>query len=61
MFEINYSTYQRLKSLKDMANRLIQLRKDLRQVLEELVAPGTWNHITDQRGMFIFLSLTGNH
>lgn len=44
-----------------MVCRLIQLRKDLRKVLEELVVPGTWNHITDQNGMFIFLSLTGNN
>ena len=34
------------------------MRKALRAKLEELGTPGTWNHITDQIGMFSFTGLT---
>lgn len=34
------------------------MRKGLRSRLEELKTPGTWNHITDQIGMFSFTGLT---
>lgn len=42
-----------------MANRVKDIRLSLRKALEEIGAPGTWNHVTDQRGMFVFLNLTG--
>lgn len=34
------------------------MRALLRQHLEELKAPGTWNHITDQIGMFSYTGLS---
>ena len=34
------------------------MRKALRGKLEELGTPGSWNHITDQIGMFSFTGLT---
>lgn len=43
--------------LKAVAERIIQMRKTLRSKLEELKAPGTWNHITDQIGMFSYTGL----
>lgn len=46
------------ENLKTMSGRIIQMRKDLKSKLEELGTPGTWNHITDQIGMFSFTGLT---
>ena len=37
-------------NLKDMSGRIMEMRKRLRQELERLETPGTWNHITDQIG-----------
>jgi aspartate aminotransferase len=34
------------------------IRGSYRSKLEELGTPGTWNHITDQIGMFSFTGLT---
>jgi aspartate aminotransferase len=34
------------------------MRKALRSKLEEMGTPGTWNHITEQIGMFSFTGLT---
>jgi aspartate aminotransferase len=34
------------------------MRKLLRDELENIKAPGTWNHITDHIGMFSFTGLT---
>jgi len=34
------------------------MRKALRSELERLGTPGTWNHITDQIGMFSYTGLT---
>ncbi len=31
-----------------MADRIISMRTLLRQSLEDLKTPGTWNHVTDQ-------------
>jgi len=42
-----------------MAARMVELRKAFRKALEEEVTFRKWNHITDQKGMFIFLNLTG--
>ncbi|XP_001943882.1 aspartate aminotransferase, cytoplasmic [Acyrthosiphon pisum] len=49
-----------LSSFKAMAARMIELRKDFRKALEEEGAFRKWNHITDQKGMFILLHLTDN-
>jgi aspartate aminotransferase, cytoplasmic len=46
------------KNLETMSGRIISMRKALRSKLEELGTPGTWNHITDQIGMFSFTGLT---
>ena len=44
-------------NLRTMSGRIIDMRKALRAKLEELGTPGTWNHITDQIGMFSFTGL----
>lgn len=49
------------ENLKTMSGRIIDMRKALRSKLEELGTPGTWNHITDQIGMFSFTGLTETH
>ena len=41
-----------------MAERIIGMRSGLRDRLEKLGTPGTWNHITDQIGMFSFTGLS---
>lgn len=43
--------------MKTMAERIISMRFGLRNRLEKLGTPGTWNHITDQIGMFSFTGL----
>lgn len=45
------------ENLKYMSSRIIEMRKALRHHLEQLQTPGTWNHITDQIGMFSFTGL----
>lgn len=42
-----------------MSDRIRDIRTTFRKSLEEIGAPGIWNHITDQTGLFIFLNLTG--
>lgn len=44
--------------LKAMADRINEVRSLLRGGLEAKKTPGTWNHITDQIGMFSFTGLT---
>lgn len=44
-------------NLRTMSGRIIEMRKQLRQKLEDMSTPGTWNHITDQIGMFSFTGL----
>lgn len=46
------------EELKGMAGRIMLMRNELRSELERVGAPGTWNHITDQIGMFSFTGLT---
>jgi len=46
------------KDLVTMSSRIIKMRNALRAKLEKLGTPGTWNHITDQTGMFSFTGLT---
>jgi len=45
------------ENLRTMSGRIITMRQALRAKLEELGTPGTWNHITDQIGMFSFTGL----
>jgi len=44
--------------LTGMADRILEVRSLLRGGLEKKGTPGTWNHITDQIGMFSFTGLT---
>ena len=44
--------------LKGMADRIISMRHKLKEELIAVGAPGTWDHITDQIGMFSFTGLT---
>jgi aspartate aminotransferase len=46
------------ENLRTMSGRIISMRDVLRAKLEELETPGTWNHITDQIGMFSFTGLS---
>ncbi|KAG0326193.1 Aspartate aminotransferase, cytoplasmic [Podila humilis] len=45
------------ENLSTMANRIIDMRHALVDELVRLGTPGTWNHITDQIGMFSFTGL----
>lgn len=49
---------QWLGELKFMSDRILQMRDLLRKALEAKGTPGTWNHITDQIGMFSYTGLT---
>ncbi|CAD7955221.1 unnamed protein product [Amoebophrya sp. A25] len=44
--------------LKEMADRIHEVRSMLRGLLEQKGTPGKWNHITEQIGMFSFTGLT---
>lgn len=46
------------KELSGMADRILEVRALLRKGLEDKGTPGTWNHITDQIGMFSFTGLS---
>ncbi|EUC44005.1 hypothetical protein COCMIDRAFT_99368 [Bipolaris oryzae ATCC 44560] len=46
------------QNLRTMSGRIKEMRKELRSKLEQMGTPGTWNHITDQIGMFSFTGLT---
>jgi aspartate aminotransferase len=48
-------------NLRVMSGRIQDMRAVLRSKLEELGTPGTWNHITDQIGMFSFTGLSEKH
>ncbi|KAI4662590.1 uncharacterized protein J4E79_004881 [Alternaria viburni] len=45
-------------NLRTMSGRIKEMRKALRSKLENMGTPGTWNHITEQIGMFSFTGLT---
>lgn len=49
---------QWLGELVAVTDRITRMRKLLRENLEKIGAPGTWNHVTDQIGMFSFTGLT---
>jgi len=44
--------------LKGMADRIMSMRNQLKQELISLNTPGSWEHITNQIGMFSFTGLT---
>lgn len=46
------------QELKEVAGRILQMRALLRKKLEEMKVKGTWNHITDQIGMFSYTGLS---
>lgn len=48
------------QAIVEMSTRIDTMRKALRKHLEELKTPGTWNHITDQIGMFSYTGLNAN-
>jgi len=54
--EENFQAWQ--TELTAMSNRILEVRDLLRKGLEEKGTPGTWNHITDQIGMFSYTGLT---
>jgi aspartate aminotransferase len=45
------------QELADVSKRIIEVRHLLRKNLEDLKTPGTWEHITDQIGMFSYTGL----
>jgi len=49
---------QWLKEVKGMADRIIGMRADLKQKLQDLGSKRNWDHITSQIGMFAFLGIT---
>lgn len=46
------------QDLVTMSSRIIKMRNELKSRLEQLGTPGTWDHITNQTGMFSFTGLT---
>jgi len=44
--------------LKMVADRINKMRTVLRNELERIGTRGTWNHITDQIGMFSYTGMT---
>jgi len=49
---------QWFESIKTMASRIKDMRHALRSNLEQLGTPGTWEHVTQQIGMFSYTGLT---
>eukprot|EP00746_Dinoflagellata_sp_MGD_P138479 gnl/MRDRNA2_/MRDRNA2_72130_c0_seq2.p1 gnl/MRDRNA2_/MRDRNA2_72130_c0~~gnl/MRDRNA2_/MRDRNA2_72130_c0_seq2.p1 ORF type:complete len:431 (+),score=76.86 gnl/MRDRNA2_/MRDRNA2_72130_c0_seq2:78-1370(+) len=49
---------QWLGELTLMSNRITDMRQALRSAIEKRGTPGTWNHVTDQIGMFTYTGLT---
>jgi len=49
---------QWMGELKMMSQRIDKMRGLLRSAIEKLGTPGTWNHITDQIGMFSYTGLS---
>ena len=44
-------------NLRTMSGRIMEMRKTLKSNLDKLDTPGTWDHITEQIGMFSFTGL----
>ncbi|KAJ0005178.1 hypothetical protein NQD34_011392 [Periophthalmus magnuspinnatus] len=51
------SALPRMDNVKTMADRVLLMRSQLKAKLQALGTPGTWEHITDQIGMFSFTGL----
>ncbi|CAJ0571435.1 unnamed protein product, partial [Mesorhabditis spiculigera] len=47
-------------AIKTMSSRIREMRAALREHLEKLGTPGTWDHITQQIGMFSYTGLTAD-
>lgn len=47
----------RKENVKTMADRVLLMRAQLKAKLQALRTPGTWDHITEQIGMFSFTGL----
>ena len=47
-----------LQEIKEVSERIISVRKSLRDELERLKVAGDWSHITNQIGMFSYTGLT---
>jgi len=41
-----------------MVNRVLDMRQGLKECLERLGTPGTWDHIVTQIGMFSYTGLS---
>jgi len=52
----NYAAWK--IEVREVAERIITMRKALKDELVRLNTPGTWNHIVDQIGMFSYTGLT---
>jgi aspartate/tyrosine/aromatic aminotransferase len=48
---------QWLSELTLMSQRIVDMRNALRGAIEAKGTPGTWNHVTDQIGMFTYTGL----
>ncbi|KAK2877790.1 hypothetical protein FQN49_001188 [Arthroderma sp. PD_2] len=46
------------QDLHTMSGRIVEMRQGVRDRLEQMGTPGTWDHITNQIGMFSFTGLT---
>ncbi|XP_002732064.2 aspartate aminotransferase, cytoplasmic-like [Saccoglossus kowalevskii] len=46
------------EAIRTMSSRVISMRALLKQKLKQLNTPGSWDHITDQIGMFSYTGLT---
>ncbi|XP_063239873.1 aspartate aminotransferase, cytoplasmic-like [Bacillus rossius redtenbacheri] len=46
------------RDIAAMSGRVRRMREELRRGLEEVGAPGSWSHITDQIGMFSYTGLS---
>lgn len=49
-----------IQNIELMSSRILLMRAGLRERLEKLKTPGSWNHITEQIGMFSFTGLNAN-
>lgn len=47
-----------MDSIRTMSSRIISMRTALFNALTALETPGSWNHITDQIGMFSYTGLS---
>jgi aspartate aminotransferase len=51
---------QWFEAIQTMSKRIFEMRASLLQHLQKLGTPGTWDHITQQIGMFSYTGLTAN-